>query len=74
MYAAGAFPRLVVMLVVTLVGLALESLVLCRDAFARCEPNVLATVLTVARRLRLGVRRAVTLAASRPALRPASLL
>ncbi|HVB04861.1 MAG TPA: hypothetical protein VNF07_01235 [Acidimicrobiales bacterium] len=57
--AAGSLRHLIVMLAITFVGMTLESLVLCRDAFARREPAAaIASVLATARRLLLGTPRA----------------
>jgi hypothetical protein len=71
-YAADSLRHLIVTLTVAFVGLTLESLVLCRDAFARGEPGAIAAVLAIARRLFLGVRRAALLVVGLPALRPTS--
>ena len=55
--AAGSLRHLILTVTVTFLGVTLESLVLCRDAFARGLPaNAIATVLASARRLVVGVR------------------
>jgi hypothetical protein len=71
-YAGGSFQHLIVTLTVAFVGITLESLVLCREAFAQGEPSAIAAVLATARRLFHGVRRAALLVVGLPALRPAS--
>ncbi len=70
--AIGSLRHLIVMVTVGFIGVTLESLVLCRDAFARREPGAVATVLAIARRLLLGTCRAELLVVDSAALRPAS--
>jgi hypothetical protein len=66
-YATVSLRHLIVTLTVTFLGMMLESLVLCRDAFARGEPCVvIAAVLAAAHRLFLRNWHAELLAADAP--------
>jgi hypothetical protein len=65
--AAVSLRHLIVTLTLTFLGVMLESLVLCRDAFARGEPEAaIAAVLASARRLFLRSWRADVLAVNAP--------
>jgi hypothetical protein len=72
-YATVSLRHLIVTLTVTFLGMMLESLVLCRDAFARGEPAaVTAAVMAAARRLFLRNWRIELLAVNAPTPRAAS--
>lgn len=68
----GSLRHLIMLLMVTFFGVMLESLVLCRSAFARGEPGAVATLLATARRLALGVARLALPVVQSPALRATS--
>jgi hypothetical protein len=71
-YATVSLRHLIVTLTVTFLGMTLESLVLCRDAFARGEPAAaIAAVLVTARRLFLRTWRIELLALDAPVPRAA---
>jgi len=71
--ATVSLRHLIVMLTVVFVGVTLESLVLCRDAFARGEPSAaIATVLAIARRLFLRTRHSELLVVDSPVPRATS--
>jgi hypothetical protein len=66
-YATVSLRHLIVTLTVTFLGMTLESLVLCRDAFARGEPAAaIAAVLATVRRLSLRTWRLELLAPNSP--------
>jgi hypothetical protein len=71
-YATVSLRHLIVTLTVTFLGMMLESLVLCREAFARGEPAaVTAAVMAAARRLFLRNWRIELLAQNAPVPVPA---
>jgi len=57
-YAGGSLRHLIVTLTVTFLCVTLESLLLCRDAFARGEPSAMAALLATARRVLFDARHA----------------